>query len=130
MLQFCEVVACLARRPGLYSRLEFAQITQFFATIERLEPLITIVAPRRTIGLPPLPINVREALSRVLKLSLVDVDDLWSVLGDLALATIGGDQNDPQRTIDSALNPLSSLLSIGVWIFVAGALAMSIADAS
>ncbi|KAI0712453.1 hypothetical protein C8Q76DRAFT_797300 [Earliella scabrosa] len=128
MLPFCEIVAQLARLPTLYARIELAQITQFFASVERLEPLITLVAPRRTVGLPPLPVNVCEALSRILQLSLVDVADLWSVLGDLALAAIGHDQNDPQGAVDRALNPLCSVLSIGASGFAAVGLAIPIVD--
>ena len=60
MSLFTQIANTLSQAPDLFARLQYSQVAHFMALVERLSPLITIVAPRRSLGHPPLPANISE----------------------------------------------------------------------
>ena len=80
MALFAQIAHLLSQAPDLFDRIEYVQVSRFFALVERLSPLITTVAPRRAVGHPPLPVKISETLSRLIELPLEDISVLWELL--------------------------------------------------
>ncbi len=115
MLLLTELICKLADVPQLCGRLLYRHLVDFFSLVQRLAPFITLSTPRRTIGLPVLPAQLRDTLSNALGLHHEDVHQLWTTLGDVALNASENTTQLPSsgQTIDTLLGSLSTQHHVG-----------------
>ena len=112
MTYLWDIVARLEPYRSSQPHLTFAQLTLFMDLACRMVPLIRLVAPRTTQGLPRLPTNVRALLSSTAVLPLGDIDVLWNALGPILMA--GTPPMLPSTTLEHRVSVIAPYHQLGM----------------
>ena len=115
MLSLSTLVSAVSPDPGLYSRLTYLQLSLFLTTASRFASVPSLVSPRTTVGLPPLPQNVLDVISAHTELPPADVKHLWTVLGPSVMHA-KGPLVPSQRAIADTLASLSPSRGLGTFL--------------
>ncbi len=81
MISVSDIAQALSPYADLYHTLSYTQLSIFFDIVFRFMPLILTSAPRATRGLPSLLSDMEDVLAMKLRLTVEDVNILWSALG-------------------------------------------------